>query len=244
MAAVGLTVAIASTLLSELRRPRAEAPVERASDGDRPAVPRAAVALAAAQGLWWFGIQAAKMFVVLFFVHELAHVADVASPEGRAATERAVGLLAMTGVAGVLASFPVGWAASRWPRWRVAMGGLGAVFAAYAIAGFATDWTLGVPLSLLYGVGFATLQVLAYPLMLEAWPTARAGGLAALSNMLVAVPQVLAMLLMGGLIQLSGSYRMPFWIGAGAVACSAIALALYARWRNTPEVSQAPTLAA
>lgn len=238
IAAVGLGLAVAWTIVAEGRQPRGahESHTQRAPLAESLKAARGLPLLAAAQASWWFAIQAAKIFVVLFIVHEVAHVADITSPAGRAATQQAVWLLALTGLAGLAASIPAGLAASRWGKVPVVTFGLGCLLVAYVLAGLATDIRQGVWLAVLYGVGYAVLQVLAHPMLVEAWPRENQGALAAITNLMVAGPQLLALLVMGALVQLTGSYRAPFWVGACAVVLSLAFVTAYARQRRAARV--------
>lgn len=230
-----LALSAAWTVGAEARQPRrATAAHVRTSLAETLRSAEGLPLLAAAQAAWWFAIQAVKTFVVLFLVHEVAHVADVASPAGQAAMQQAVGILALTGVAGIAASFPAGMAASRFGQGRVAIAGLGMLLAAYALAGVADNFGAAIGLALLYGAGFATIQVLAYPLLLAAWPRERHGAVAAIGNMLLAGPQLLALLVMGAVVQATGSYRAPFWVGAIAVSVSLGFFIAYQRRKRPP----------
>lgn len=238
VAAAGLlVVTTAWTLVSEGRRLSPSVPVAgprvsiRESLRAVPALPW----LAGAQAAWWFSIQASKVFVVLFLVHEIAGVEAIASPAGREAMGHAVLMLALTGVAGIAASVPAGLAAARWGQGRVTMVGLGVLLTAFVLAGFATTYPHAIALALLYGVGFAVVQVLSYPLLLEAWGRENLGALAAIANLLVAVPQLVALLVMGALVQATGSYRAPFWVGAAFVVVALGLLAVYGHLRTQSE---------
>jgi maltose/moltooligosaccharide transporter len=241
LAAVGLGVTVLWTLASEGRRVTASstptgAPSAPAAWRDVPGLPL----LMAAQAAWWFAIHAAKIFVVLFIVHEIAKVADVGSAAGQAATRDAVGLLAITGVTGIVASIPTGFAAARWGKAPVVMVGLAALLASFGLAGVATTMTQGYALAVLFGVGFATLQVLTLPLLVEAWPGDHQGAVASMSNLLLAVPQLAALLIMGGVVQLTGSYRAPFWVGTAAAAVAMALFVAYARGRARRKAIPAP----
>jgi MFS family permease len=172
--------------------------------------------LLAAQMLWWFAIEAATVFAVLYIVHDVLGVHDLASAAGQAAMGTAIGALAVLAVAGVVASVPVAHLAGRFGKLSVVRGGLAALLAASALATVATGMPAVYAVAVLFGVGLAVVQVLAYPMLLDLRP--RGGGaLASAYNLLIAVPQLFALVAMGAIAQATGTYRVAFALGAVAV---------------------------
>lgn len=172
--------------------------------------------LLAAQMLWWFAIEAATVFAVLYIIHDVLGVHDLASAAGQAAMGTAIGALAVLAVAGVAASVPVAMAAGRFGKLNVVRGGLAALFAASALATFATGMPAVYAVAVLFGLGLAVVQVLAYPMLLDIRPHG-GGALASAYNLLIAVPQLVALVAMGAIAQTTGTYRVAFALGAVAI---------------------------
>jgi MFS family permease len=169
--------------------------------------------LVAAQMLWWFAIEAAAVFAVLYIVKDVLGVAALTTPAGQAALATAIGALTVLAVAGVAASVPVALLAGRFGKLPVVRAGLVALLGAYMVATFATGMPAVYVVSVLFGVGFAVMQVLAFPLLLDLRP--RGGGaLASAYNLLAALPQLVALVTMGAIAQATGTYRAAFALGA------------------------------
>lgn len=175
--------------------------------------------LLAAQMLWWFAIEAATVFAVLYIIHDVLGVHDLASAAGQAAMGTAIGALAVLAVAGVAASVPVAMLAGRFGKLPVVRGGLAALFAASALATFATGMPAVYAVSVLFGLGLAVVQVLAYPMLLDIRPHG-GGALASAYNLLIAVPQLVALVAMGAIAQATGTYRVAFALGAVAIVAA------------------------
>jgi MFS family permease len=169
--------------------------------------------LVAAQMLWWFAIEAAAVFAVLYIVKDVLGVADLTTTAGQAAMGTAIGALAVLAVAGLAASVPVALLAGRFGKLPVVRAGLVSLLAAYGVATFATAMPAVYVVSVLFGLGFSVMQVLAFPLLLDLRP--RGGGaLASVYNLLAALPQLVALVTMGAIAQATGTYRAAFALGA------------------------------
>lgn len=195
--------------------------------------------LLAAQMLWWFAIEAATVFAVLYIIHDVLGVHDLASAAGQTAMGTAIGALAVLAVAGVAASVPVAMLAGRFGKLPVVRGGLAALFAASALATVATGMPAVYAVSVLFGLGLAVVQVLAYPMLLDIRPHG-GGALASAYNLLIAVPQLIALVAMGAIAQATGTYRVAFALGAVAIVA---ALALL-RGLTLPQPAASPQDAA
>jgi MFS family permease len=178
-----------------------------------------------AQFAWWFAIAGAKVFVVLYLVHEVFGIANVGSSTGQAAIRAALGLLAVASAVGLLSSLPIGQASRRVGLRPVLGVGLFALAMAFAIAALARGAGPMYLVGALYGLGFATLQILAYPFLLHHKVTGSEGLAASLYHQTLGAGQIAALLSMGWLVEQTGSYRAPFWAALGAIAIAGMALA-------------------
>jgi predicted MFS family arabinose efflux permease len=188
--------------------------------------------LYAAQCLWWFAIYVMTAFTVLFVVHVVYDVRDLATGEARSATSHAMWLLVVANVAGLLGAVPAGRLADCVGTRRALMLGIASLWAAAVVALFAREgsFALAVVCCVLYGVGLAAVQVLSYVMLIDMSPgTASSGALAAVFGVLVSVPQIVATASGGFAIDLTHSYRAPFFMGAFALAGAAFCLSRTAK---------------
>jgi hypothetical protein len=187
--------------------------------GRRPAAvaaPGTGATLEAARGLetlllahvlWWFAFHAVFAFTIPFMVHDVAGVVDAGSPAGLAAAAAAVPILTAFALVGMAAAAPVARLGERFGPARVLGLGLIASAAGSATAVGATTPAAGYVFAVLGGIGFACIQALPYPMLLARRRHGTEGALAALFEAGVDVAQLLAVIALGGLATLTGSYR-------------------------------------
>jgi Na+/melibiose symporter-like transporter len=200
------------------RRPAA--PAAEPPAGNALAAARGLEGLLLAQVLWWIAFDAVFTFTIPFIVHDVAGVADAGSPAGLAAAATAVPLLTTFAVVSMVAAAPLARLAERFGTERVLAGGLAASAAGTAMAVVADTVSAGYVFAVLGGIGFASIQALAYPLLLTRRRHGTEGDLAALFEVGGNLAQLIGLISMGGIITLAGSYR-----GVFAVATLALALA-------------------
>jgi Na+/melibiose symporter-like transporter len=176
-----------------------------------------------AHACWWFAMHGLFAFTIPFAIHDLAGVADAASPAGRAAEAAAIPVLATFAIVGMVASLPMARLADRFGAARVLLFGVAAAAVGTASATACTAPAQGYVFSVLGGLGFAAIQSLAYPLLAARRPRAPEGAFAALFEIGVDVPQVVAVAVLGALASAAASYRVVF---AAATAALGLAAAL------------------
>lgn len=179
----------------------------------------------AAQACWWFALEAGKACVVLYVVHDIQHVRAIGSAPGQAAVGLAALVLAAVSACGLAASVPLGMLARRVGAHRVLAGALALLLASYVACALATSTAQLFAVAPFFGVGYAGLQVLSFPYLLER-KRGGDGAAGSLHGVLTYGAQMLACPFMGALAQATGTFKDVFWIGA---ALFAVALALHAR---------------
>jgi MFS family permease len=190
----------------------------RPSDAPPPALPAAAPAwpigpqarFVAGVFLAWFGLQAVTAFVVSFIVHDMAGVAAIGSAAGQAATRQAMLMLGAFALTAMALALPMGRLAQRFGRSRTLCAGLLVLAAGYGVALVATQPSQAFAFSLLGGIGFAALQVLPFPLLLETVQPGREGRLSSLYSVTIDLAQLTTMVACGWLIAQTHSYRVIF----------------------------------
>lgn len=180
--------------------------------------------LFAAQFCWWFAIQAASGFAVLFAVHDLKGIADINSPAGKAATSDAVLLLAVVTVTVLVAAVPVGLLAQKLGKRQVLTAGLAVMMLAFVATALARGLTETYFIMIFFGAGFACVLVIPFTILTELQPPGREGALAGVFNIFVALPQLVSLNVVGAIIEKAGSYRLAFWTGAIALGCAIVIL--------------------
>jgi hypothetical protein len=101
------------------------------------------------------------------------------------------------------------------------------------IAVVATRPAEAVAMAVLGGLGFACVQVIPFPLMLEMQPPGREGALSGIFHALIDLAQLASLLVVGALVSATGSYRAAYWVGLAAVALA------FALLRSVPAPSPA-----
>jgi len=181
-----------------------------------------------AQFCWWFAIQAASTFAVLFTVHDLKGIHDIASPEGRQASADAVLLLATVTVTVMLAAVPAGLLAQRYGKKQILSIGIFIMMIGFVITGFIATGSSPIYIvyigMMMFGLGFACVQVIPFTILTQLQPKGREGALAGIFNIFVALPQLLSVTIVGALIERTGSYRLAFMLGSAALLLALIVL--------------------
>lgn len=175
--------------------------------------------------LAWFGLLAVSAFSVSYMVHDLAGVAAVGSAAGQAATREAMLMLSTFAATAMAMALPIGHLARRHGRSRVLVGALLVLAAGYAAALFAHQSWQVFAFALLGGVGFAALQVLPYPLLLETVAPGREGRLSSFYSATMDLSQLTTMILCGWLIATAGTYRVIFTVALAATLAAVWLLA-------------------
>lgn len=186
--------------------------------------------------LAWLGLQGVTAFVVSFIVHDLAGVAELGSAAGQAAVRQAMGLLVAFTLTAMALAVPAGRLAQRYGASRILAAGLLVLSAGYGLALASNAPWHAFAFALLGGVGFAALQVLPYPVLLESVEPGREGRLASLYTVTIDVAQLASMVACGWLIAQAHSYRVVFVL---ALAATLGAAGLFGARRAAPAPSGA-----
>jgi DHA1 family bicyclomycin/chloramphenicol resistance-like MFS transporter len=161
---------------------------------------------------------------VLFAVHDMLHVESIHGAGGQAAVMKAMLLLAIYAVSTMAAALPMSRLAKRFGRRPVLMGGLVVLAAGLASTGFVTELVEGCITTVLCGIGYATIQVIPYTLIVDLRPEGHEGALAGLYDALAELPQVIFVPLVGFLIEALHSYRVVFAFGTVMVMAALVLL--------------------
>ena len=165
-----------------------------------------------AMTFFWFGGGAAAPFVTRFGVHELG------LSEGRAFF-----LVMLIVLCTAIFAYPAGALGDRYGKKRVQLAGL--IFYAVAILVSSQARTMAqiLPAIVVVGLGNTIPTVLAFPMLADLIPKARAGEFTGLGSMLWSLTQPLGALLGGALFDITGGYRATF-IFAGLMMFVSFAL--------------------
>ncbi len=177
-----------------------------------------------AQFCWWFAIQAASTFAVLFAVHDLKGIKDLNSPQGKAAIGDSVLLLAIVTITVLFSALPVAVLAQKHGKKLILSIGLAIMMIGFLIAGLATSIAQTYLVMALFGLGFACVQVIPYTILTELQPAGHEGVLAGVFNIFIGLAQLTSVTAVGALVQRYGSYRIAFWVGLASLACAILIL--------------------
>lgn len=169
--------------------------------------------LFAAQFCWWFAIQGVIAFAVLYAVHDLEHINDIASPAGKVASARAVLLLAIVTVTVLISAVPFALLAERFGKKLILTIGLILLMIAFLLCGLAQNIDQTFYVMILFGLGFATIQIMPFLILAELQPAGKEGIAAGVYNLFIAAPQLLSVIIVGQLSGMFGHYRIAFYVG-------------------------------
>jgi MFS family permease len=173
----------------------------------------------------WLGIQALRIYFILFATKEL----HLTYAQGNL-------ILAVLTLVMVLAALPLGKMADRFNNRKLL---LGCLVLFMLTCGFGwwmvTDLPSAMVLGVLMGMSFSGMIVLPLSLLFKLCPKQSEGVYSGLYNMFMSVPQLYSLFITGWLVDSFGSYRMILAVGAVTVACAALlTLRLQAESRQSP----------
>jgi MFS family permease len=176
--------------------------------------------LLAAQTCWWAAMSGVIAFAVLFVTRDLLGSSVATGNGSTAATQQAVGVLLLFAVVTMAAALPTGRLAARHGKTRVLRWGLVLLLLGLAITGLATDMLMLRTGIVCAGLGFAAVQVIPIALFAELQPPGHEGSVMSLLGMFTDGPLLIGYLIEGWLITQTGSYRVPYLLGAVMIAAA------------------------
>lgn len=170
--------------------------------------------LLAAQSCWWVAMSGIITFAVLFCVHEVLGIADIASPAGKAAVGRVVAALVYLSFCVILFSVPIGRLAAAKGTVYVLQRGLLVLLAGVLLILLVPGMTGIYLATTLMGFGYACLLVLPMTIIAKLQQPGREGAMMSISSTFTNLPMIIGQLLSGWAIQQTGTYSAPWYIGA------------------------------